>query len=243
MGRRWESLIERVFEAPSPTRHDVLTMQPHHKKYPRTPHLPWSPGATSDDAWSAGFDALERGLIVVTEKMDGENTTMYRDHIHARSLDSKHHPSRSWVKGLHQRIAHMIPEGWRICGENLYARHSIAYDELTSYFVMFSIWDDKNNCLSWDDTLEWAALLELEAPPVLYYGPWDEQMLRAITLDERRQEGYVVRTTRAFPYHEFAAHVAKWVRPNHVQTDEHWMHAQLVPNKLAAAVEDHEEQG
>lgn len=203
-----------------------------YRKYPRTPHLPWSPGATSDDAWCPSFEALERGLIVVTEKMDGENTTMYRDHMHARSIDSKHHPSRSWVKSLHQAIAYQIPEGWRICGENLYARHSIAYNDLKSYFMMFSIWDDKNTCLSWDETLEWAALLGLETPPVLYYGPWDERMLRAIKLDEAQQEGYVVRTARAFPYAEFSTHVAKWVRADHVQTDEHWMFAQLVPNAL-----------
>ena len=27
--------------------------------------------------------------------------------------------------------------------------------------------------------------------------------------------------------------VAKWVRPNHVQTDEHWMWKDVVPNKLS----------
>jgi len=36
--------------------------------------------------------------VVVTEKMDGENTTMYCDNIHARSIDGRHHPSRDWVK-------------------------------------------------------------------------------------------------------------------------------------------------
>lgn len=94
-------------------------------KYPRTPHLPWSPGFTADDLrnkTTALFDGKE---VVVTEKMDGENTTMYRDYIHARSVDGRSHPSRAWVKQLHGRICFDIPEGWRFCGENMYAQHSI----------------------------------------------------------------------------------------------------------------------
>jgi hypothetical protein len=32
-------------------------------------------------------------------------------------------------------------------------------------------------------------------------------------------------------------HVAKWVRTGHVQTDEHWMFSEVVPNRLAAGEE------
>lgn len=42
-------------------------------KYPRTPHLPWSPGATSDDKYISSFESFRGKQIVVTEKMDGEN--------------------------------------------------------------------------------------------------------------------------------------------------------------------------
>ena len=86
--------------------------------------------------------------VVVTEKLDGENTTMYTDYIHARSLDSHHHPSRDWVKQLHGEIGYKIPVGWRVCGENMYARHSIVYYDLTTYFYGFSIWDETNTALS-----------------------------------------------------------------------------------------------
>src|SRR5690554_4811700 len=108
-------------------------------KYPRTRHLPWSPGASHDDLVSREVESFVGQRIIVTEKMDGENTTLYRDHLHARSLDSRHHPSRDWVKALHGRIAHEIPERWRVCGENLYARHSIGYEALPSYFMLFSV--------------------------------------------------------------------------------------------------------
>ena len=96
-------------------------------KYPRTFHLPWSPGVNRDDQILVGVDYFRGQQVIVTEKLDGENTSMYSDHFHARSLDSRHHPSRAWVKTLHGGIKHEIPSGWRICGENLYARHSIHY--------------------------------------------------------------------------------------------------------------------
>ncbi len=178
--------------------------------------------------------------VVVTEKLDGENTTMYPDHIHARSMDSRHHPSRTWVKALHGSIAHQIPLRWRLCGENMYARHSIGYDNLKSYFYLFSIWDEHNHCLSWKDTKEWAELLGLELPLVLYQGLWNETMIRAIKLDLSRQEGYVVRTQAGFAYQDFAKHVAKWVRKEHVQTDQHWMHAEVIPNRLHNEEDSHE---
>ncbi len=210
-------------------------METSHYKYPRTPHLPWSPGADADDVILWATEAFAGLEVVVTEKMDGENTTMYADHIHARSLDSRHHPSRDWVKRLHGRIAHQIPPRWRLCGENLYARHSVAYDELDSYFYLFSIWNEHNECLDWDETREWAALLGLVTPHEFYRGEWDDELVQSIEVDTDVVEGYVARTVAGFGYADFQQHIAKWVRKNHVQTDEHWMHAQIVPNTLRKA--------
>src|SRR3954452_15840523 len=99
-------------------------MTPPRIRYPRTPHLPWSPGATEDDERLGGLGGLAGREVVVTEKLDGENTTLYQDGLHARSPDSAHHPSRAWVKSLHGRISEHIREGFRICGENVFARHS-----------------------------------------------------------------------------------------------------------------------
>ncbi|GAA5067058.1 hypothetical protein GCM10023259_061080 [Thermocatellispora tengchongensis] len=172
--------------------------------------------------------------VVVTEKLDGENTTLYHDGMHARSLDSGHHPSRAWVKGLQGRIGAAIPPGWRVCGENVYARHSIAYQELESWFYGFSVWDG-DHCLDWDRTVRFLRGLGVPVPPVLWRGVFDERALRALRLDTTRQEGYVVRTVAGFGREEFAGRVAKWVRPDHVQTGTHWMHAAVVENGLGPA--------
>ncbi|WP_328865766.1 RNA ligase family protein [Streptomyces sp. NBC_00304] len=205
--------------------------------YPRTPHLPWSPGASSDDVRLtgrtdlAGFTGSE---VVVTEKMDGENTTLYADGLHARSLDSAHHPSRARVKALQGRVGPRFPAGWRICGENVFARHSIPYDDLAGHFYGFSVWDG-DTCLGWDRTVAFLHGLGIPTPPVLWRGVFDaraERTLRALRLDTGRQEGYVVRPAGSFPAAEFGRRVAKWVRPGHVVTDTHWMHAAVVENAL-----------
>ena len=75
----------------------VLSLFTKYVKYPRTLHLPWSYG-TSDDKFlkdTLNFDDEE---VVVTEKLDGENTTLYNDYIHARSLEYDSHQSRNLIK-------------------------------------------------------------------------------------------------------------------------------------------------
>ena len=200
-------------------------------KYPRTSHLPWSLAVQSDDVKLADATQFEGHEVVITEKLDGENTTMYNDGIHARSIDGRHHPSQDWVKSIHAHIAPLIPDGWRVCGENVFAQHSVAYDNLSTYFYVFSIWDH-DTALSWDDTVEWSELFGLETVPVLYRGPWNEKLVRDIAVDTDKQEGYVVRLADSFTRQDFTKSLAKWVRKGHVQTNNHWMHQQIVPNKL-----------
>ena len=208
-------------------------------KYSRTKHLPWSPGATSDDKVLKDTSCFNGKTMIITEKMDGENSTLYNDYYHARSLDSKDHPSRSWIKQFHASIKNDIPKGYRICGENLYAKHSIGYDNLKSYFYCFSIWDDTNYCLSWKDTVEFCQLLGIEHVPVLHDNfHWDQYTPHLmddndfINFDPTNSEGYVVRNADGFLYKDFGENVAKWVRSNHVVTDTHWMHSEVIPNKL-----------
>lgn len=207
-------------------------------KYPRTFHFPWSPGATSDDKVLWSTEHFVGRQIVVTEKMDGENTTIHSNgHCHARSLDSKSHPSRAWVRGLAADVGRNLPEGWRVCGENCFAKHSIAYTGLDSYFLAFSIWDDRNVCLAWEDFVEWCDLLGLKHVPVLYRGQWDTLKVYDCYTGVSQQggetqEGYVVRVAEAFEFEKFSTSVAKFVRKDHVQTDEHWLNQPLTPNKM-----------
>lgn len=204
-------------------------MNENRNKYPRTYHLPFSKALQSDDKLIDSLNAFHDQEIVVTLKMDGENTTMYHDgYSHARSIDSKTNWTRDVVKKILSVIQHDIPEGYRLCCENLYAKHSIEYpdDYLEGYVYLLSVWDEKNTCLSWDDTMLYAELLDLPTPKVLYRGIYDEKKLKEISekLDTNIEEGFVVRLTKSIPYDEFSNCFTKYVRAGHVQEDaEHWL--------------------
>lgn len=200
-------------------------------KYPRTYHLEWSEGKDSDDKTQYDLSNFEGKEIIITEKMDGENTTMMNDSFYARSLDSNNHPSRNFVKGIWGNIKHEIPINFRICGENLYAKHSLKYENLPSYFMVFSIWD-RERCLSWDETIEYCELLNLTTVNILYRGMFDLEMIKNIKIDINIQEGFVIRLTNEFMLDSFQKSVVKWVRKGHVLTDEHWMNSIIEPNEL-----------
>lgn len=202
-------------------------------KYPRTPHVHFSPGGTNDDGVLENLDHFIGKEIVVTEKMDGENATLYPDGYHARSIDSPHHESRTWIKNYQASIGAFIMSDMRICGENMFARHSIEYNDLESYFYGFSVWH-LHTCMGWEFTLDVFKDLKIVHPKVLYHGEYNLQVLvnLAVTMDITKSEGFVVRNAGDFDILDFQKNVCKWVRPGHVQTDEHWMHRKVIPNKL-----------
>ncbi len=219
-------------------------------KYGRTYHLDFSPGLQNDDKRIDSLANLVGKEIVVTEKMDGENTTLTPLRFHARSLDSPYNFTRSYIKQLHNVIRHEIPDSWRFCGENPSYYHSIFYDSLRSPFYLFSVWNEDNWSLHWDETLEWADMINslppifggmdnMAVPRTFYRGVFDLDVLKE--LGERitefnavggpQIEGFVARTVEGFPYADFSTHLTKWVRPGHVQTpDKHWLE-QTYPNK------------
>lgn len=203
-------------------------------KYPRTYHLSWSEGMHDDDRQLDSLDAFVGKRVIVTEKMDGENTTMYNNYIHARSVDGRHHSSRDWVKQFWSQISSDIPDGWRVCGENLYAKHSIHYNNLPTYFMGFSIWNDRNQCLPWDETLDWFALMNIMPVPVLFDGTFDELTIRTLwnAKDWGSSEGYVLRDATGIDYSEFRFKVGKFVRKNHIQSVKHWMYGQAIEKNL-----------
>lgn len=167
------------------------------------------------------------------------NCSAYSDgYVHARSIDSKGGEDRAWVKQfLVNNVCFNLPEGWRVCGENLWAEHSIHYYDLPSYFLGFSIWNERNECLPWDQTLEWFELLGITPVPVLWEGifipKYVEGLHHDLKLNFDRDEGYVVRLRDGFKYGEFKSSVAKFVRAGHVQTTKHWRAGRsFTPNSL-----------
>ena len=221
----------------------VLHMFTDYVKYPRTYHLPFSASKTNDDRTLEDCSQFEGKEIIILEKMDGENTSIYGNYVHARALDNDSHPSRDWVKNYAAKIGWELPRGWRLCGENVFAKHAIHYYNLRSYFYLFSIWDDKNFCLSWDETLEYADMLELIVVPTLWRGIWNENIALEIAyhLDTETEEGFVVRTTDGFEYGAFRKSTAKYVREDHVDSTVHnWKMQAVIKNHVQQEIlEDH----
>lgn len=196
-------------------------------KYPRTPHLPFSPGATSDDKHitQETLAYLQSGIeLITTEKMDGGNYSFTRSGSFARSLDSGTHSWDTKAKALWAKIRWDIPEGWRISGESLHARRSVGYENLDDIYLVFGIWDETNTLLDWDSMVEYAELLGLSTVPVLYRGTDFKQAVTAWekVKDTQSSEGFVVRSAGRIAYDKFGKNFAKWVRPNHVTTSASW---------------------
>ena len=205
-------------------------------KYPRTYHMPFSPGRTNDDkvlkdGW---FDNYKGKEIVILEKLDGENTAITHFDCFARSHGA---PTRSpwsrnlWDKdGILWQVKDKISEYETVYGENLYGEHSIHYDKLTNYWHIFAV-SDGECWYSWDYVCIIADILRQPHVPVLWRGVIESEEQLKTLVDKfvsepsaygDTREGVVVRIANEFSIDEFSKSVCKWVRPNHVQTDEHW---------------------
>lgn len=205
-------------------------------KYPRTYHLPWSPGTTADDKKLSGpwFENYREKEIVITEKLDGENTSITHFDCFARSHSSATRSPWSrnlWdTDGLLWQIKDKIAENEVVYGENLYGEHSIHYDRLTAYWYIFAV-TNGDIWYSWDDVCVVSDILNQPHVPELWRGiiKSEEQLHNLIDTFMSQpstygieKEGCVIRVVDEFGFPDFSKYVCKWVRPNHVQTDEHW---------------------
>jgi hypothetical protein len=182
--------------------------------------------------------------LVITEKCDGSNLTYTRTSVFSRSHSGPPgHPSFDLAKATHARIAHELSLGLSLFCEYCYAVHSITYGALPDYSLVFGARDDREGrWWDWDMVVAQAADLGLPTVPELYRGQVSTvRELEALTLSLAAQpsvfggprEGVVVRHAGEFRDADFQRSLAKWVRSDHVTTDEHWMHQNIRPQRLA----------
>lgn len=209
-------------------------------KYPSMRHLPWSQEAARANKYLDSVDGclFTEGTAVMTEKIDGSNVCLTRENLFARSHSHEpEHASFDRLKARWPQLRYRIPEQLALYGEWVYATHSITYDRLSDYLIVFSVLDtDRETWLSWDDTTEVANDLGVEHVPVLRRGEWNDTDFQPEPTGDSAfgdtREGYVVRTAAAFDHDDFERAMAKCVRANHVQTDEHWRHGPIETNAI-----------
>lgn len=212
------------------------------RKYGRTYHYPFSPGATNDDR--INHDYVEHisaiDTLIHTEKLDGENTCLNKYGVFARShAVPTRHPWANCLKERWQSFKNDLGD-LEIFGENLYAIHSIEYSELEYHFYVFGI-RHLDTWLCWEEVCFYAFMLDFPCVPVLQVekSPFAFSELRnditllanqkstlgsldATTQEACIMEGIVSRNTGEYSVGKFAHNVFKYVRRNHVQTDVHW---------------------
>lgn len=212
------------------------------QKYDRTYHFTFSPGTTSDDRINQNYftDILNIKQIVVTEKLDGENTCLNQFGVFARSHAAPTiHPWANYLKERWVMLKNDLDD-LEIFGENLYAIHSIEYQNIEHHFYVFAIREDKH-WLSWEEVKFYAAMLDFPVVPEIttMNEPFNQLEFENSILDIIKEEstfgskdvltrqkcsmeGVVCRNTSAYSTTDFKNNVFKYVRKSHVKTDVHW---------------------
>ena len=212
------------------------------RKYPRTYHLPYSPGKSNDDKVLLSLDSFINTEIVITEKIDGSNVCMESDNCYARSHSSQpKHISFDAFKAAHANIRHKLIDGTQYFGEWVFAKHSIYYSRLPNYFLLFGI-RAGDRWASWDDIEDLAQELDVPTVPVLFrgsvsdYSALKEKILTLAsgmsTYGDTEKEGLVIRVSAGFYDANFSTNIAKIVRANHIQTSDHWAKQSVIRNGL-----------
>jgi len=223
-------------ELKQPTREDI--------KYPSTSYFNFSPGKDNlRESEDINITQLLNVPLVVTVKMDGSNAKLTRNYVAARNGHQANHLSFDMLKSIHSKIKHKIPDDILIFGEWLYAKHSIHYVtelSLTSLFQVFGVYYKPTRMwFGWSGVKHYAKLLGFSTVPVVAEikksTEWELTNKICQIAEEQisqGQEGIVVRSTYSYHYGQFGQLVGKYVRANHVQTDEHWMNQRIVRNEV-----------
>lgn len=203
-------------------------------KYPRTYHFPSSPGVQSDDKIMKDIDRLIGVPVTITEKLDGSNVTLCNGEVYSRAVSSpSQHAWHGMVRKHHAWKTRDLGPDYKICGEDMYAIHSIEYDGFreSETFRVFNILY-KDTWLSFDDRANVCQQLGLLMTPVWQRGAVfnsrqdiDNWLSTSMKIGSRLGpdiEGFVIQIEDAFHQDDFRNCLAKYVRAGHVQTDQHW---------------------
>jgi hypothetical protein len=218
-------------------------------KYPRTPHIAGSrlqPG--DEDLAVIAREILEACSLVIEEKLDGSNCGISFDRNGSLILQSRGHVLtggprerqfdllKRWANHHVAALRDILRERYVVYGEWLYARHTIAYDQLPHYFLEFDILDkDSGEFLSTERRTSLLAGGPVFSVPVLgtgSVGRIESYIGRSRSSSTETMEGlYVKQEENGRVVGRY-----KYVRPEFLQavadSDSHWMDRPIEPNIL-----------
>ena len=200
-------------------------------KYPKTFYWPHSPSLYyySNVVNANSFVNVD---LVITEKIDGGNTLLYKGDVYARSTSEK--STQKWMGMVRKHHAWKLfgMEDMYLYGEDIYGVHSIEYEPIYEDKTFYAFACRQGEYFaSFDFVAYFCSKFGIPVVPVLFRGSfnnvidlndWIQKSHLESSFLGGEKEGVVIRKSGEFLASDFNNNVCKSVRLNHVQTDEHW---------------------
>ncbi len=219
-------------------------------RFPHTPHLAWlGPSTPRDDKVLAADEAaaLLAGEVAVEEKLDGANlgVSLAEDGtLRFQNRGQYLHPPfagqfqrlSSWIAAHEHALRRHLPPGLIVFGEWCAARHSVAYDRLPDWWVVFDVYDlAEQRFFSTTRRDALAARMGLAVVREVLRGRATlAELTRRLSAEPSRYhagpiEGFVIRKETS----DWLLARAKLVHPEFVQgIGEHWRRRRIEWNRL-----------
>lgn len=223
-------------------------------RFPHTPHIAWlAHGAPRDDKILSAHEASEllSADVVVEEKLDGANlgfSLSPEGELRAQNRGQYLYPPHAgqfarlpdWL-ALHgdklcAELAQHMQSNLMLFGEWCAARHSLGYDRLPDWFLLFDVYE-RSSGRFWSASRRnaLAASLSLATVPQLLQAKCTLQQLKDLLRKHTSQfrqgslEGVIIRRESA----DWCEARAKLVRPDFTQTiAKHWSRRRIEWNRL-----------
>lgn len=154
------------------------------RKYPRTPHLEGSRLQAGDfDLSQVKFSEIAGKQLVVEEKIDGANCGIGFDSLGNLRLQSRGHyliggPReqqfalfKQWTNEHAKSLYDCLGDRYLMYGEWMFAKHTLFYNRLPSYFLEFDVFDTLEDLfLCTDQRRKLLSSLPINSVPVRHEG-------------------------------------------------------------------------
>ncbi|MFY0664515.1 MAG: RNA ligase family protein [Natronospirillum sp.] len=220
-------------------------------RFPHTPHIVWlGEGKPRDDKVLSPHEAedLLAYTILVEEKLDGANLGISlgadgqlclqnRGQYLIEPYVGQFSRLSSWLAQHQWLFTERLSSDWILFGEWCAATHSLDYESLPDWFLVFDVYDRQHHCF-WSSTRRNALAMELglATVPALFEGKTSlenlKQLLEGSTSCYRTgaPEGLIIRKETD----QWCERRAKLVRAEFTQSiGEHWSKQVIKWNRVA----------
>lgn len=187
---------------------------------------------------------LLNGTVTITEKVDGANTGVFRKkgkmYLQKRRapVDDSHPQFKffqRWYWDNYEKLD-LLPDNTVTYGELLRCVHTIYYDKLPDWWLVYDIYDlDKDRYLDWNTIEDICSKCDISTVPLIFIGNVDKNILEKLmpgaSLYGDIAEGMVVKNYKKQLR-------GKIVKPQFVKDpsfDSHWTKHKVRFNSLSAS--------